>query len=188
MRRSIQFALLLTLGLSAANGAGACSGPPEPFFKIDKPISISPDGSFENASINDNYRSYGGKPIVDVGNGRVAQRLYFSNVVCTRGERLLFVDCMTLEMIIVEGIDRHVEGEMEIAGFFGTSITNIQQPIGPIRLSRMTVGQVAAISKEHGYDFTVDVRGELAKMRKKNRFDPLMGCKIFYPDSEGAKG
>ena len=78
--------------------------------------------------------------------------------------------------------------DMVPGGHIASSITEIQHPKGPIRLSKMSVSEVAAVAKAYDYTFTVDVMGEIGKMRKKNRYDPFMGCKIFYPDSIGAKG
>ena len=46
---------------------------------------------------------------------------------------------------------------------------------------------IAEIAKKNEYTFTVDVIGRLSEMKRKNRYDPLNGCKIYYPDSLGAK-
>lgn len=175
--------LALMVGLAVPTIGSACSVLSPPLFKIDKAISVAADGSFENAGEVDNYGAYYGKPIVDVGNGRVGQRI-IQAWGCSSGQTLLFVDCTTKEMIQVSGT--HTD-DMVPAGHIASSITEIQYPKGPIRLTKMSVSEVAAVAKKHDYTFSVDVMGELGKMRKKNRYDPFMGCKIFYPESIGAK-
>ena len=151
--------------------ATACEPGDTPKFAIDKRIMIHPDGSFENASDFDNAGFFVGASIVDLGKGRIGQKLTRSTD-CFPLESLLYVECNSGEAILVDG------GEL--------GIREIQYPNGPIRPSKMSVSDVAKVAQENDYPFTVDVLGSVEKMKKKNRYDPFFGCKLFYPESKGA--
>ncbi|MFZ0097919.1 MAG: hypothetical protein WAK98_05515, partial [Gemmobacter sp.] len=102
-------------------------------------------------------------------------------------QRLLFVDCNALEAIFVEGIED--PDAVSIAGRGANrSIAEIQYPKGPISFTKdTTVSKVEAIAKKHGFRYSRDVYGDYDFLSKKKRYNPYQGCKIFYPDSPGAK-
>ncbi|MES2433883.1 MAG: hypothetical protein V4586_08680 [Pseudomonadota bacterium] len=182
MKRRLFQSLAILIGLVPPNYVVACDVS-VPLFNFDRKIAIEANGSFSYAADADGIGIDRGMPVMDVGNGRVGQRIF--TMGCFQSETLLFVDCNTKEMIEVEGVEP--KSEVDTYGMSDRLIDLIQYPKGPIRVSKMTVGQVAAVAQKHGYTFTVNVMEKLEKMRKKNRYDPFMGCKIYYPDSEGAK-
>ena len=165
--------------------ATACSFDVDAQVGPDKRILVKVDGSFENAAVDDNNYVFLGKPIVDLGNDRVGQRIVEGGG-CAARETLLVVNCKTLEMIKVFGIYDKSQ-TVEIAGFSDLPIDPILYPQGPIRLSKMDVPEIASVAQRSGFEFTLDVAGDIQKMKKRNRYNPLFGCKLFYPDSAGAQ-
>ena len=171
MREARVLILAVLSMLALGNVVSACESGDTPDVVIDKRIAIHPDGSFENAGDFDNAGYFVGAPIVDLGKGRIGQKLAQSTD-CFPIESLLYVDCNSGETILVQGDE------------FG--IREIQYPNGPIRLSKMSVSDVAKVAQANDYPFTVDVLGSVEKMKKKNRYDPFFGCNLFYPESKGA--
>ncbi|OJY33564.1 MAG: hypothetical protein BGP11_22070 [Rhodobacterales bacterium 65-51] len=160
------------------------------------PIDLRPDGSFE--VIVDRHggkvgregviaETLHGKAIRNLGGGRTGQKIY-SSYACSGGiERLLFVDCNALEAIAVDGI--YDPEAIPLGGVdAGTSIAMIQYPKGHLRFTeKTTVAQVEAIARKHGYRFSRDVYSDYDTLSEAKRYNPYQGCKIFYPDSPGAK-
>jgi hypothetical protein len=167
----------------------ACEGEPLPAHIIDLPLEVSDDGSFRYAGEVDNsingrflWGEVGGNPIVDIGNGRVGQKL-FAYGACLQVEKLLFVDCSNDVLVLFYG-----EGSDGLGGGWLSSISAIQAPDGPIRLSATsTVEQLEGVAKANKISFTRDLIKIVDASKERNRFDPWNGCKIFYPDSLGAK-
>ena len=177
--------IALFLGASSPLIASACSFDFVSSLFPDKRIVIQADGSFDDAAVDDVNLVFLGKPIVDLGNDRVGQRIVEGGG-CAARETLLVVNCKTLEMIKVFGIYDNSK-TVEIAGFDDLPIDPILYPQGPIRLSKMDVPEIASVAQRSGFEFTLDVDGDIQKMKKRNRYNPLFGCKLFYPDSAGAQ-
>jgi len=149
------------------------------------PINILADGSFRGAEEESSY-GMGGMAPVEIGNGKVGQRIFYSSL-CSISERLLVVDCNSLEGIVIDGVlDEY--GERAHGGFPPVSVDMLYPPRGKIRLTKsVTISDLAAVSLAEGYDFTTDLQAAFATKKKKNRYNSFNGCKIFYPDSPGAK-
>jgi hypothetical protein len=180
------FAFVSLLLLLSVERLHACEFDPFPdnYVAIDRRIIVADDGSFQNAAPDDDRYAIDGKPIVDAGGGRIGQRIIYEGP-CEHNERLLVVDCSTKEEILVNGIQAISEGGFMV-DYPYSSIDNILYPKGPIRLSRMGVEQIETVAKKSGLEFVTDVTGEIARMKRRNRYDPYFGCKIFYPGSPGA--
>jgi hypothetical protein len=156
----------------------------EPEFWRDKPIEISSDGSFREAG-DTFYGTISGKAPVDIGEGKVGQRIVDGGF-CTFVERLLVVDCFSLETIVIYG--RRDPDDPGIGGGMPTyELAMLYPPHGKIRLTKsVTIAELAAISKAEGYHYDADPRKTFASVKKKNRYNPFTGCKVLYPDSPGA--
>jgi hypothetical protein len=185
----------------SANSVLACDeAVPPPGGFPNNPIAVSPDGSFRDG----NYRleisgqffkpNIDGGPIRNIGGGRIGQR-QVELAGCSSADRLLFVDCTTGEAIIIWGIPVLEPVDLGdgtsfvcVEGGSCSSIALLQPPFGPISLSSETkVSQVRAIAEVEGYGMVTDVSGELKGVRRRDRYDPFLGCKLFYPDSAGAQ-
>jgi hypothetical protein len=172
------------LVMAWAGMAHACLPPERPAFWYDKPITIAADGSFTNGGDSYSY-DFVGRPVVDLGGGRIGQRLRY-NSFCGYAEQLLVVDCNTTEIIVVDGrVDP--ENPDDFGGGPSTTIDMLYPPNGNIRLTRaITVSDLVQIARSEGYEFETDLLVAFGGGKKKNRYDPFNGCKIFYPDSAGA--
>lgn len=152
----------------------------------DKPISIAADCSFEDAYVerirNGPHYTMNkrlGGPVRDYGDGRIAQKITPSTL-CARSEMLLFVDCNTGESVLIEGKPDEYDHDR--------LIKYIQRPHGPISLGpKSTVAGLEQIAKEHDLDLVEDVKAFLAGSNKRDRYDLACGCKLYYPESIGAK-
>jgi hypothetical protein len=157
------------------------------FEDPDLPITINPDGSFENAAVMDGDDYLYGGPARDIGGGRVGQVIMVAGG-CTNVQRLLVVDCTTNSAIAVHGIPVR---EVDIAAFDGfpyqESARAVQPPYGPLALTpATTVAEVAALAAREGWTVERDVPAWAAARGPRNAFDPFIGCRIFYPDPVGA--
>jgi hypothetical protein len=158
----------------------ACSAPgPE---APDLPLTLYSDGSFVHAETNLDYSSFSGRPVRDIGGGRVGQVFQYS--ACEPAAQwLLFVDCTTGSAIMVAGIGGPVA---EAEGLY-MSTTALQAPNGPLALTpATTVAEVAAVAAREGLQVETDVPAYAAARGPQNAFNPFYGCRIFYPGSVGA--
>lgn len=204
MLRSLRMLAVMTalcvaslLASSPASASVACEveGADYPSDFVTEHFAHNPDGSFHIFAYDirkDNGRriksengkywvlSYVGHAVMDIGGGRVAQVVSgLPDSYCPNNERLLFIDCTTSEAILLQGRSKG-EGLL--------TVRQIQPPYGPIGLTKdITVGEVAAIATKHEISFTRDLEVMNANVIKRMRVNPYQGCKIFYPDSPGAK-
>jgi hypothetical protein len=171
----------IALSLALCGWAGmslACEPAVDPFPR-DLRVEALPDCSFQNARETDDLS---GNPVVDIGGGRVGQKLV-ENRICGTGEQLMFVDCARAEVIVLDGAYTDSTG-----GVSNSSIAPIQQPLGPIGLRpSTTVADLAAVAAAEDIGYTLNIFAELDREKPRNRFDPFCGCKLFYPDSAGAQ-
>jgi len=153
----------------------------EPAFWRDKPINILSDGSFNKAE-ESSLSSISGKAPVDIGKGKIGQRITFAGP-CGFAEYLLVVDCISLETIVIEGLPN----PEVINGISSPEVFRLYPPHGKIRLTKsVTVAELAAISAAEGYEHDTDLQKVLAVKKKKNAYNPFTGCKVLYPESPGA--
>jgi len=153
----------------------------EPAFWRDKPIKILSDGSFTEAE-ESSLSSLSGKAPIDIGKGKIGQRITFSGP-CDFVEYLLVVDCFSLETIVIEGLPN----PEVINEYSSPEIFRLYPPHGKIRLTKsVTVAELAAISAAEGYEYETDLQKALGVKKKKNAYNPFAGCKVLYPDSLGA--
>lgn len=156
------------------------------------PLDLRPDGSFvalvkasREPDPDGTYpaENIEGGPIQDLGNGRIGQKIT-SGDGCDVYEKLLFVDCNAMEGILMSG----QSVELWVSGGTYQSIAEIQYPKGPIGFTKdTTVAKVEAIAKKHDIHVTRELYAHYSYMAEKKRYNPYQGCKIFYPDSPGAK-
>lgn len=176
--------LLITLALMlSAQGAMACSLAEVPNWR-DRPVEVASDGSFDHADADPYIQLFGGK-IVDLGEQKVAQRISQSGSCDSLYERLLFADCRTSEVVFVDGL------EEPPGASFGPYflIESVQVPIGAIDVRKVSsVAELVSIAHENNYTVSLNVERSVAQMKRRNRYDPFNGCKIYYPESHGATG
>lgn len=172
------------VGVVLAGPVLACEPSVEPKVWSDPKIKVAADGSFTEAG-RVWAGSISGGAVTDLGQGRVAQKIT-ANFACDIRETLLFVDCRAGRTISLEG---QYVAEDSFGGGSTTRIDRLQAPKGAIRWSKVdTVEDVAKIAAKNGYGIGPDATEEVAKMRRRDRYDPFNGCKIFYPDLPGAGG
>ena len=155
---------------------------------------MSSDCSFVNGGTFDNYEIVRGLPAEDIGNGRIFQILETVRT-CGRQETLLFAECNTREAVLVNGAAKggkqSTDGfvfPMPVAGAYEATVDAILAPNGHVRVGpQATVASVTSDAEREGVVIHRDLNVFLSNMRPRNRFDPLCGCKIYYPDSAGAR-
>ncbi len=68
------------------------------------------------------------------------------------------------------------------------SIELIQQPLGPIGLDEQTtLSELQNIAKNQGYRSTSSLDAFFGRTAVQKKVDYTCGCKLYYPDSPGAK-
>lgn len=128
-----------------------------------------------------------GNPVRDRGNGRIAQKITFSNYGCNVSEALLFVDCNGPEAILIFGV--LPPDKISPAGMSRTSIAAIQPPQGPISIrATSTVTDLARTARRAGIEYLLSPSPLFAGTPRRDRYDILTGCRIFYPDLPEGRG
>jgi hypothetical protein len=179
----------------AVGGASACEGWMD---QSNDPIAVNDDGSFKDGNFagafpfgdvpflfDNSVDTVFGNPIRDRGNGKVAQRVFFSDYACSGREALLFVDCPAKEAILLAGVLPPAD-EPKIAGSTWTEIRWIQAPEGPVNITGdTTVKELQDAAQRHGIEFSLDVEALFGEVERRDRYDVFLGCKIYYPDTPG---
>ena len=184
--------LLLSVLLGLVPAAGWACTPLDPERRQeDRLISVAPDGSFVDAAEDDIRIGVTGRPVRDIGGGRVGQIIEASEN-CAVYQILLFADCTTGEAIFVRGLESEGNARWaERAGLFDWPIMEstraLQAPEGPLALTQgTTVADILALAAQREIEAFDDVASFMATIEAHNRFDPFLGCEIFYPGSVGA--
>jgi hypothetical protein len=170
---------------------------------LDDRILVSPDGSFESANIarGDIMQTYPADPVLDYdqrwdianggpvlyrGKGRFVQRIDFSAYGCSGQETLLFVDCNSAQsLLLFGGQDPELD---RFEGYSWSSIRVIQPPFGPISVTGdTTLESLTAAARKGNVSYIVDAEVVFADVQTRDRYNLFNGCKMFYPDSLGAK-
>jgi hypothetical protein len=174
----------------------------------DNRMRVAADGSFTNANIADPsgirlsfptdqpvdapstngfHDMAHGNPVRDRGDGRIAQKIVFSNYGCNASEALLFVDCNGPEAILIFGV--LPPDKVGPAGTSLTSIAAIQAPEGPISINAAsTVKDLARTARRAGIEYLLSPAPLFAGTPRRDRYDILSGCRSFYPDLPGSGG
>jgi hypothetical protein len=154
-----------------------------------KPAITGPDGSYFAQS---DHSFVEGRPVIDIGNGRVGQRLRMAQS-CVETEQLVFADCSTGEMVVIDGTispeqTRTQRDAPPTIFFFDTSVRFLQPPYGPIGLTpTSSVREIATKADAAGFENSLSSEAAFAGYEIGAAFDPFFGCKLFYPDSAGAR-
>ena len=185
LRNSKVLVAAVTLWLASGMASYACDFP-VPLISVERPTVYGADGSFEHAGIDmffaDNHFSVFGRAVIDVGNGRIAQRIGYHTGPCWGGEYLLFAECGLAQVVMVHG----VRPDGGYGGVPYPSIALIQPPHGPIEITASaTVDDVVRTAREAGLQVVSDFDAFMADWPRRSRFDPLRGCQIFYPELGG---
>ena len=181
MRLTLAYTALLTL---IAVPAMACEAPLyDPKWR-DKPIDVAPDCSFKQAD------EFPGQHISasraqNVGDGQLGQ-VVSTYQACGLYQSLLFVDCTSGEALLIDAPEGNPP--VSFGGAPNREIRDLYAPEGKLRLTTSSdIAQLVAQARKYGYDHTTDVAGRLSSWKKRNRYNPFCGCKLFYPESTGAE-
>ena len=145
-----------------------------------KSMTTNKDCSFENAGSVTSSAS--GNPVVNIGDGKVGQKIMWDAACGGYSEDLLFVDCGANAAILLSpDPNPYVVPKFQ-------NISEMQFPNGPVRITKnTTVGQLAETAMRHEIDVFDDFSGWESGWKPRRRYDYLCGCKLYYPDSAGAK-
>ena len=176
----------LAIALCVAPAALCACTPIDPNHTVvDTPITVYSDGSFKDASADDSVTFLRGNPVRDIGGGRTGQIIETNGGSCGQFQALLFVDCSTGQAIIINGVPPATQPADGPELFESTRA--LQPPEGPLALTQVTtVAEVATLAAAQGWRVQIDMPAMIAAMTPLNRYDPFVGCKIFYSDLAGA--
>ena len=158
------------------------------FLSHDRDIFVRVDGDFQYAAGGDRVQNFTGRSVVNIGGGRVAQRITRGEG-CGTIEQLVLADCSTTEVVSFYGREdpKRDPNAPLIATNSVVRTEFIQPPYSPIAFTAESTIQDAIVMARSG-----DVRqnsrflDQISRMRPNNRFDPFFGYAPFYPDLPGA--
>jgi hypothetical protein len=162
--------------------ASACSPGMEPWLiKVvvgDRPIRANPDCSFTHAG-RTAFDVGEGSATEDLGKGRVSQIISFGEHACSINEYALVTDCRSQKALLIRGADNPDGGGTGVIH----SVDIVVKPDGPISLREgRSISELADRARKRGFTVVSDVEAFVLALRKKNRFDPFCGCKVYYPE------
>jgi hypothetical protein len=155
-----------------------------PYYLIKKltrkPLTTGEHCSFENAgSVTD---PISGGPVIEIGGGKIGQAISINTACHGYLEELLFVDCAEAVAVVLAPMSN------PYAANAYRTISEMQFPTGPIHLTKsMTVAKLIKTAMAYDIGVEDDLSGWLSRVNPQRRFDYLCGCKLYYPDSAGAK-
>ena len=189
MRTSRVFAAFVVLAVmaSAANACVLVSDTKTGWqIKIgSKPVVVEQQCRTTNVGVYDGW-SLG--PASDLGNGRIQQVIEESNL-----STVLLSDCNTREATILRGVGTVGEETSCGPSVLYAPVTGEQAPmslsVGSNLRELVELAAAHGITEDNPNDFffTFETRMGDKPVGRKDRFDLLCGCKLFYPDSAGAK-
>ena len=180
-------ATVLLLAVFIPSASLACSlGSLPPWIEAvagNQRIKTQPDCSFDGAGHS--IAAVGnGEPSLDNGNGIISQVLSFGKHHCSVDEYVLVADCSTGKALLILGLPDPMGdgyGTIHSAGL-------LLKAAGPFSVKKgNSLEALAAEARRLGTTVNADVEGFVTSLRRKDRFDPLCGCKLSYPDSAGAE-
>jgi hypothetical protein len=176
----------LLLGATLPSIAAACEN-----YVADYSLRATslPDCSFAHAG---HERDYSGFAARDIGNEKIAFRMV-QDSSCLTQEKLVVVDCSSAEVLTIDGVlDPVVVADVKAGKYFllgeNRQIKYIQRPFGPISVTKdATIGELEQIAQKSGLTTVRDLVNLVGQFKRRERFDPYCGCKLFYPESTGAQ-
>ncbi|SFJ27980.1 hypothetical protein [Jannaschia pohangensis] len=147
-----------------------------------RPVEVTAQCAFTNGGGSDNLS---GGDAVDLGNGRVAQSLLYNNVA------VLVSDCQSREATMFYAPVDESKGPFTTCG-----PTDFLTTLGPDAIVDLSAGatltELVEIVTPAGLRETDPIRALNTApwgkpVPRKDRIDLLCGCKLFYPDSPGAR-
>ena len=171
--------LATMLLMSGASEVTACSmAPEESKLKQDidnllknKRVKQDADCSYKNGG---SYDGGSGEAAVDLGRGRIGQRLSY--------DRMLLVVCGEKQAVVLQGTV--VSSGESSCGFHETlDLDTALPPKGRFDLSAGSdFAGFLRYARQFGMKYSEDLKGQLGMERSKDRIDLLCGCKVFYPE------
>jgi len=166
-------AVLAVLGLGGEARACSILPPTAADYLANKRVKQKADCSFVNSGL---YDTRSGEAARDLGRSRVMQRITSDNVVLT--------DCAVKSIVVVMG---KADPALETSCGPVFELQRFEVPNGPVDYTLgADLQQFSAILTRQGFVVanppTLNV-GE----RPKDIVDYFCGCKLFYPDSAGAR-
>ncbi|WP_147235135.1 hypothetical protein [Ruegeria sp. A3M17] len=166
---------MVAIALTASESF-ACSPAFKPWW-WNKKVNMSRDCSFVGGGRDD---FLGGEPAQDLGAGRISQ------VVSDFGaETAVVSDCETGEQVQVNGFWREAESA---ACQSSTKVVRYLKPNGSLDLSLgASIKELSSEIVSLGYSVRQGVTFDDRRARPRDYPDFFCGCKLYYPDSPGAK-
>lgn len=136
------------------------------------------------------YDNYFGTPVNKIKSGLLVQTVH-SLDACNPETNLVITDCQNVQAAILLGKGPYPEeGQAHIAGYTPSLIGHHLAPEGPLVLSKIdNVSDLRAQASEIGLrSYDESEFEEFYEYRLGNdSIDAFCGCKLYYPDSPGAK-
>lgn len=182
--RTTHLVSLATALASVGGGAIACQlWPPlgqASYRRSSPPIEVSADCSFEHAGLQNEHA---GGPANDLGNGRISQNLGSEYEV-------MVADCETKQAILLSSPTKVVN---DVCGPTDVWLGPVSGPKGYLTLKEgETLEDLVRIAKARSVKVNVDAGsinidpwGDV--VRRREFVNLFCGCKLYYPDSPGAK-
>lgn len=177
----------VVLAAGGAQPVTACTPGPLDLFglRLNGSVWYHADGAFGDAGSEDQLS---GKPVMDLGQGRVLQVVKLG-AVCSSLEEVLLADCLASDVVVLQPkIVTGAEGGQPVALSGSYDAASLVPPSGLLaQVQDKTIREMAAFAVRKGAYVDEDLLASNMTEKRRDRFDPFKGCKIFYPGSPGAE-
>jgi len=166
--------------MGTGSQALACLPPPTPLIWFDRGVKVAADCSFERAGEN-HYSDVLGDAAVDLGNGFVSQ-VYKNRHFCGTDSSIAVVDCNNERSVLIEGAP-HPDDPVDWGGGPIHSVDWVIDENGPVQLTSVSsLDEVTAVAEQASLTVAKDASVFFENLKRRNRYDPLCGCELFYPE------
>ena len=177
------------LGILATGDASACDAQYDPDAP-NLPTKVGAQCSFENAGkgngLGGDHQLIWGQVVKKQGAELTTQIVSFSSFGCNTRQIVLITDCAKPGVIAVEGVAR--PADQRIAGGDFTYAELAIGAKGKVRLSTsMSLVDMALKAQSAGLNVHQDANELFADLEPHDQFDLLCGCKLYHPESAGAR-
>ena len=180
LRRVLGLAIAL-IALQGGMADASCSLAPKTLFGLlaNKRVKQKPDCSYVNGGY---YDGESGEAAIDLGNGRVMQRVVPPGPMIS--ERVILLDCASGDSLVVHG---KADPDRETSCGSSFEVRRYEKPDGPLDYGAgADLSELERVARRYEVVVYGNAEAQNDDELLRDRVDYFCGCRLFYPGSPGA--